>query len=498
MMDRAKRVVGLRVLPKVEALVKHTPRRFVLPVLALTLTLSTPGNAEELLTFDPLFATSEVSTSPAKTQITANSACVLSTSVPTPLTLLDAVEHALCRNPQTRQAWANVKVQAAAVGVGRAAYLPSLTAGASRSKINKRTTIPGVQEDENLSTRSSNVNLNLNWVLYDFGLRAANLENARQLLNAANATQDDTLQTVFLNTAQSFYETQAAQALLTATVDAEQAAQYSFKASEAKYRAGAGTLADKLQAQTSHAQATLKRTQAAGDLQSALGSLAIMMGLPPNTLLQLASLANEIADVPLFQQAIDDLLTDAVRTHPKILAARAQLKSAQAQIASARAEGRPTVSLFANGDRSDTPINQVSSKQIISSRSIGVQINIPLFDGFSNRYKVRGAQAQAESKEAELENIQQQVALEVWKSDQTLRTEVENLKTTEVLVQSAKQSFDVAQGRYKAGVGNILELLKAQSDLAEAEQQRIRALTSWQTARLRLAASLGRLRTDGI
>jgi outer membrane protein len=47
-------------------------------------------------------------------------------------------------------------------------------------------------------------------------------------------------------------------------------------------------------------------------------------------------------------------------------------------------------------------------------------------------------------------------------------------------------------------VGNILELLKAQSDLASAQQQRIQALTNWQTARLRLAASLGQLRMDGI
>jgi outer membrane protein len=88
--------------------------------------------------------------------------------------------------------------------------------------------------------------------------------------------------------------------------------------------------------------------------------------------------------------------------------------------------------------------------------------------------------------------------LEVWKSNQALRTEAENLKSIDILLRSARQSFEVAKGRYKAGVGNILELLKAQSDLAGAQQQRILSLTNWQTARLRLAASLGRLRTDGI
>ncbi|WP_211475108.1 TolC family protein [Collimonas humicola] len=457
---------------------------------------SAPGYADSIWS-DPLRTMGDVSSNPARMPAPADT-CGLAAQLPTPLTLLDAVERALCRNPQTRQAWANVKVQAAAVGISRAAYLPTLTAGGTWSKANNRTTYPDFpQADSTLKANSSDVNLNLSWVLYDFGLRAANLENARQLLNAANAIQDDTLQTVFLNTVQSFYDAQAGQALLAATTEAEQAAAESFKASEAKYLAGAGTLADKLQAQTSYAQASLKRAQAAGDLQNELGSLAIVMGLRPNTPLVLAALG-DAADAPLLQQAVDDLIAEAVRTHPKILAAQAQLKAAQAQIDATRAEGRPTLSLFATGDRSDTPITQASSLQTITSRSIGVRLNVPLLDGFSTKYKVRGAEAQAESKEAELANVEQQVMLEVWKSNQALRTDAENLKSTDILLRSARQSFDVAKGRYKAGIGNILELLKAQSDLAGAQQQRILSLTNWQTARLRLAASLGRLRTDGI
>lgn len=474
---------------------RKTLRPYTWSILALMASASVPAHAESIWS-DPLRTANDISATPAAA---LTGSCGLNVQLPNPLTLLDVVERALCRNPQTSLAWANVKVQAAALGISRAAYLPNMSAGGSLSNAGRRTSFPDFPEyNSEINTRSTAVNLNLNWVLFDFGLRAANLENARQLLNAANATQDDILQTVFITTVQSFYQVQAAQAMLTATIEAEQAAKQSFKASEAKYQAGAGALADKLLAQTSYAQASLKRAQSAGDLQSALGTLAIAMGWRPNMPLTLADLEQQAADVPLLQKAVDDLIADAVRTHPKILAAQAQLKSAQAQVDAARADGRPTLSLFATGDRSDTPINQVSSKQTIASRSIGLQINIPLFDGFSRKYKMRGAQAQAEGKQADLENVEQQVMLEVWKSDQALRTETENLNTTSILLRSARQSFDVAQGRYKAGVGNVLELLKAQSDLAAAQQQRIFALTSWQTARLRLAASLGQLRMDGI
>ncbi|MGS0742862.1 TolC family protein [Glaciimonas sp. GG7] len=445
---------------------------------------------------DPFNTASAMSANPA-----GNSICQLSAALTAPLSLLDAVERALCRNPQTRLSWANIKAQAAAVGVAQAAYLPNLSAGGSLARVMKQTDIPGFpQFDSYLNTRSSDKNINLSWVLYDFGLRAANLESARQLLNAANATQDDALQTVFLHTVQAFYAAQAAQALLVAMVDAEQAAQHSFTVAQAKHVAGAGALADQLQAQTAYAQATLKRVQADGDLHSALGALAILMGLQPNTPLPLAALAETATDTdaPLFQQAIESLIAEAIQTHPKILAAKAQLKAAQAKIVAARAEGRPTLALVGNTDRSDTPISQVSSRQTVSSRSIGIQINIPLTDGLSTSYKVRSAEAQAESREADLADIEQKVTLEVWNSDQALRTETENMTAIKVLVQSARESFDVAQGRYKAGVGNILELLKAQTDLSSAEQQRIITLTHWQTARLRLAASLARLRVEAL
>ncbi|MEX3935867.1 TolC family protein [Paraburkholderia phymatum] len=61
------------------------------------------------------------------------------------------------------------------------------------------------------------------------------------------------------------------------------------------------------------------------------------------------------------------------------------------------------------------------------------------------------------------------------------------------MLQIARQSFGAARHRYNAGVGNILELLNAQSSLSDASRQRIQALTDWRAARLQLAAKIGRL-----
>ena len=68
----------------------------------------------------------EVPATPAKSLLSSiSSTCQFNGPLPAPLTLLDAVERALCNNPKTVQMWANVKAQAAAVGTGWSAYLPT-------------------------------------------------------------------------------------------------------------------------------------------------------------------------------------------------------------------------------------------------------------------------------------------------------------------------------------------------------------------------------------
>ena len=444
---------------------------------------------------DRIFTQGTVSKSAAKDMLTVapvrDHPCQLG-DLTGPIDLLEAVERALCNNPQTRQAWANVKAQAAQVGISQAAYLPVVNATLGVTKGDKSVAVTDIAQ---LSyrvrpTTRSNA-LNLSWTLFDFGKRRANLDSARHLLAAANATQDVTLQNVFAATAQAYYDSVSAQGALEASEEAERFAKQSLMASDAKYKAGAGSLADKLQAQTTYGQSTLSRVKADGAARNAYGALAIAMGLNANTTFALDTNSATLPDTD-FVQSVDTLIDDAKQNHPSMIAAQTQLKAAQANVVEAKAEGQPTLSLTAGIDSNDQ-LGQSPADTYTRNKSIGIQVNIPLFEGFSRAYRIQSARAQVESKTADLANAEQQVSLNVWKSYQALRTETENLKATGDLLQSATQSFDVARGRYKAGVGNILELLNAQSALANAQQQRIQALSNWRTARLKLAASLGKL-----
>ncbi len=400
-----------------------------------------------------------------------------------PLTLADVVDLTLCNNPQTRLLWANARAQAANVGVGMSAYLPTLSAQASDTRyISNAAGSAG-------NYRSRNAELSAGYLLFDFGGRSGTLENARQLLVAANATRDATLQANFLAAVQAYYALLSAQASVDALNVAEASARESFSAAEARYRAGIATPADKLQAQTALSQARLNLITAQGNTRTAQGTLANVMGFDASTQLTLASLSESIPD-PAVEQDIGKLIDDARRKRPDLRAAEAQIKAAEAQLEVSRAAGLPSFSLNASTGSQNLP-----GVPITNTSSIGVTLSVPLFTGGSNTYQNRAAELQIEGKVAARDILANQIALDVWKAYQALLTNSQALIASNDLVASAEQSERMTLGRYKAGVANmsILDVLNAQSTLASARQQHVAALYSFQASRLALAQAIGQL-----
>lgn len=399
------------------------------------------------------------------------------------LTLADVVNSALCNNPQTREAWASARQQAAQVGVARSAYLPSINNTTSGSL---NVASPQSATRDNPYSNLSN-NLVASYLLYDFGSRDANLENARQLLQAASASQSSIIQSLLLSVVQSYFQVQAGIASVEAALESERASEESFKAADARYKAGVATPADKLQAQTSLAQATLTRISAEGSLKTAYGSLANVMGLDAGQPLMLAPRA-AVSPEQHMEQDINALIEEARQRRPDLLASESQLRAAEASIAASRAAAKPTVSLSVSN-------NSQNGSDLSSSNTgaIGLSVSIPLFEGYAPSYRIRSAEALAETRAAQRDRLRLQISLDVWNAYQALRTAGQSVRAAEVLLESAEESSRVALGRYRAGVGNILDTLNAQSALASARQQKIQADLNWHIARATLAQAMGAL-----
>lgn len=391
------------------------------------------------------------------------------------LTLSDVVDLALCHNPQTRTLWASSRAQAAQVGVSSASYLPNLTISGSG---NRNTSQVGATPATTNTGQS--IGLTASYLLLDFGTRAANLESAQQLLIAANATRDATLQTVWLAAAQAYFSLHSARASVEATQAAEAAARESLAAAQARYQSGSATPADRMQAQTALSQATLNRITAAG-------TLANLMGFEASQPFELAEADTASPDQPT-EQAIGQLITDARRKRPDLAAAEAQIKAAEAQVTVARAAGLPSINLNAS-----TSLGITSGAPNTQNNSLGVSVSVPFFTGMRTTYQTRVAEAQVESRVAERDRVANQIALDVWKAYQSLLTGSQALRSADDLVASAEQSERMTLGRYKAGLGNLIDVLTAQSTLASARQQRITARYTFLASRFALAQAIGEL-----
>jgi outer membrane protein len=415
-----------------------------------------------------------------------------------PLPLVEAVERSLCNNPRTRQAWAGIKVQAAGVGVSRAAYLPQVTASVQGVHDESSSHVPSHPEWSS-SNRAlvDTESVSLSWVLYDYGGRDASVRNATELLSAAQANHDAVLQTVFASVSKDYYAAQAAQGAWVAAQEIERTASQSAQVAVERVNRGVAPISDQLQAQTALAQAGFNRARAEGDWQAALGQLAADMNLRPDASLVLPAVEQGIRPDADFERSLAELLVEAERTHPSVLVAEAQLRAAAAKAEQTHAEGLPSLSFVARTMRNGQPISPAIGQPDVPAVghdwSVGLQLNVPLFEGFGRTYQEAQAQAQVEAQRAAVDQARSQVGLEVWTSYQALRTATQSVANSGLLLDLAQASTLATRDRYLAGVGSILEWLNAQSALATARRQRLQALADWRSARLQLAAALGQL-----
>lgn len=404
-----------------------------------------------------------------------------------PLTLPDLIDLALCRNPATAISWAGVRGAAANVGIAEADNYPQVNLSGGP----QYTWIYYLQHQQfggrTTDSLNSTASLAISYLLWDFGGRAARIDAAKASQRAALANFADSAQGVAYNTITAYNSLIASRAAVAAAEATVAFARSSLEFARGRERAGAATPADTLQAATNAAQADLTLVQARGDVRVAQGQLAVSVGLPPQTTLVLAPVA-PLGQTDLLREDVVALIDEAERLRPDLAAARANQDAAAANVAAARANRRPTISAQASsgGSYAATQRDSITS-------SVGLSITVPLFNGYARTYQVAAARAQFEQAAAQTEQVRQGAGLDVWTSYADLDTQLKALASARTAIDSATASANLAQGRYKAGVGTFNDLLNAQSALATARQQLVSAEFGVRNAQAQLAQSIGRI-----
>jgi TolC family type I secretion outer membrane protein len=402
------------------------------------------------------------------------------------ITLPQVIDVALTNNPATREAWLNARAAEAALGSRRSAYLPEVDLNANVTRQKSAT-----QGGRSIFLQTSyGPQLALSYLLFDFGGRAAQVEEARQGLIAADFEHNQAIQDVILRTEQAYYGYLDARALLESQDATIKERQTQLNAAEARHDAGVATIADVLQAKTALSQAQLTRESIEGNLRTIEGALATAMGLPATTHFDFGTLPLDVPAREVGQQ-VDALIDAAIAARPDLAAARAAAQSAQARVQEVRAQGLPSISLNSTFGR--TYFRPNAGVAFTTPYTAAVLFRWPLFTGWRNTYDVRQAELQAQIANENVRAAEQQVDLQVWTSYYSLQTATQRFTTARDLLASAQQSADVAANRYRAGVGSILDLLTAEAALETARAQEVQSRADWFLAIAQLAHDTGTL-----
>jgi outer membrane protein len=402
------------------------------------------------------------------------------------LTLSQLVDVALVNNPTTQIAWEDARSAAAAWAEARGLYYPQIGGTAQYAYAKSGGTTKGTAP---FKEQGADIGLSLDYLLFDFGGREAQIDAARLALINANWNQNQAIQNVLQTVAVSFYNYIGSKALVLADEANLKDAETSLAAAKLRLEAGVGTLPDVLQAQAQQAQVELDLVDARGNVEINRGVLATAVGWPANAEYDVNENMGEMP-VAALSNNVNDLIVLAKKNRPDIAAVEAIVRQKQALLREAKAQFFPQISATAqilrwwvkpNGDNSDYFTNYM----------VGLQLQVPIFQGFAIINSVRSAAAQAESARAAL-NLQQQIVInEVWNAYYNFRTAVQSLKAADDLVASAKESYDASLARFKSGVGDIVELLNAQSTLAQARAEQVQSRTSIFTSYANLINAIG-------
>ncbi len=382
------------------------------------------------------------------------------------LSLSDLIEVAVCNNPTLNRSYMEAKASAATYGQSLSSYLPGIDGNADAGYSNSKTGGSGSQD-----STSAGASLSLSWLLYDFGGREADVNITKKNLEAANFSRNQILQDTVFSVINAYYTLLSARELLNSSMVNEETFKKSYEIASRRYELGLVRLSDKLQAETSYAQSQLSTTEAFNALEKSKGELAEILNLPAYTALDLKEITVKPEDGE-FSGEIETLAQEALAKRQDIKSQKASLEASAATLEKAKTGNYPSISLTGGLGIND----DIGDNRQTYNGNIGVQLSVPLFTGFSNSYNITKQRYNYESAKAKVAESESSVRLDVWKSYQNYNTSVKNYEITSKLFISAEENERVAMGAYKAGKGNIIDLLNAQYKLAEARKEKTSAL----------------------
>ena len=378
------------------------------------------------------------------------------------LSLKDAQALALKNNPQISVARLTALASIQVTREARSNLWPSASIDLTAVEANPGTRLTaGALNNPTLYQRAA-AGVGVTQLITDFGRTTNLLSSANLAAKAENQNALATKEQILLAVDQAFYNSLQAHAVLTVARETVNERQTVSNQVDALFRSKLKSQLDLSFANVNLAQAKLLLLDAQNNENAALASLSAVLGFSTLQSFQLVEDSTPNAPPP---GNVDDLITTAFSARPEILALEFQSESAKKFQTAERDLLFPDIRAL--GVVGDTPVRN----PIISSwyGAVGVNVNIPVFNGFLYPARSREAFLRAQAVQERLRDLRDRISRDVRTSWLNATTAYDRLAVTQQLLDQANLALSLAQSRYNLGLGSIVELSQAQLQQTQAQ-----------------------------
>jgi outer membrane protein TolC len=410
---------------------------------------------------------------------------------PPGLTLAQAIDQALKNNLQAKLAEERTVESRAQRGIGLSALLPNVSGAAYQMNLTANLAAQGL---------SASVFPGIPAFIGPFSRFDARLEMVQSLFNLASIRRyRATRYGVQLDEEERRLAEQQVSTATTLTYVGVLEAGQSVAAAESNVQlarrlldlatnqrnAGIATGLDVARAETRLASQQVQLAQAKTDLDTARLNLLRVIGSPLNAQLSPAdAMRFEPQPPPEAGEAIRQALGDRL----ELSVASEQLRIAEAERGAAMGGWAPTVAAFGDYGSSGLKPNEVN----LPTRTIGIRIDVPVFDGGRTKSEVQAAASRVRQAEMQLTDLRAAVEKDVRQALDNLATREDQMRAAQKNLDLAQREFSLAQDRFQNGVADNIEVTSAQTALETARQMAVLSLAQFNIARLNLLSALGR------
>lgn len=414
-----------------------------------------------------------------------------------PITLQQAIAIAELHNPALASARLELERSQAALQEQRAALLPQVRAGSeltfqegqTQSSLEGINPITGEAEFGESGDEIDTVlggSIRVDYDLFTSGLRSAQIATAERQLRLQQLEVEVLTEQLRLDVSEEYYNLQRTDEQLRIRQDALIQAEQNLQDAQALERAGVGTRFDVLQAQVDVANRQQDLTRALSDQQIARRQLVQRLDLDHTMNI---SASDPVAVAENWPFTLEESIILAFQNRAELEQRLVEREVSNAQRRAAISQYGPQVSLFGQYSVQNT-LNDENS-DFSDNYSAGIQLNWLLFDGGAARAQARQQEIGVAVAEENFATVRDAVRFQVESSFLNLQANQTNIATTELNVERATEALRLARLRFQSGVGTQSDVLQSQTDLTEAEFNRVEAILGYNEslANLRRAVS---------